>query len=231
MKLGEKNLGGAPISDQENIPGLRNVRPLRKVASECSLRVDSPNVEFHGDVAARCLEAAEKCGGNTTLYAYEFIPECRGVLTGKVAEGQVAQFGEACAAGLSYVKGRCVKPVVKNAECDEAPGGMLGDPKDHPRCEAGAECIQLGFGSDGNPLVFKCLASQAIGDACKLDLNACTSGTSCYQGKCRAKAALGGECMAEADCGAGLGCDIKGGVFGKCIERRSSIHSCDPPKP
>lgn len=230
VALGEKHYAGAPVSDQENIPCGHHVRPLRKVASECALRVESPSVEFHGDVAARCLEAAERCRF-VSFYAFDQVPACRGVVTGKVGEGQPAMFDEACAPGLSLVHGRCVKPVPKNADCAEFPGGYLGDPAAQPRCEPGAECIQTGFGADGTPLVFTCFATQATGQPCKLDLDVCASGLSCYQGKCRARSPVGGDCMKDRDCEDLLGCEISGGVFGHCVPRPTTGYSCDPPKP
>jgi hypothetical protein len=208
------------LSDQENLPALHYVKPLRAIRGECTMRVEGPNVEFHGDVAARCLEVAIERRARTTFYAFELIPECDGVVTGKVGDGQPALFAEACAPGLSFVKNHCTKPVAKNGDCDESPGGILGDPKEHPRCEAGLDCFQTGFGADGTELVFKCLTPQAIGDACKLEVNACASGSSCYQGKCRERAQAAGDCMTEGDCVEGLACEIRGGVFGHCLARK-----------
>lgn len=221
---------GAPLSDRENISAHHYVKPLRLVGTECALRAESTSVEFHGDVAARCLEAAERCGA-ITFYAFYMLPECRGVVTGKVGEGQPALFSDACAPGLSLVNGRCVKPVPKNGDCDEFPGGFLGDSSEHPRCEAGTECIQLGFGADGIPHDLRCLVAQKIGEPCKFFPDTCTDGAACYQGKCRARAQVGGVCMNQRDCVDGAMCEIKDGVFGQCVVMRTLLDSCAPPKP
>lgn len=216
QQIGDINYAKCAFSEQENSPALNYVKSIREATKECRARVESAQVEFHGEVAARCLAAAEKRGGRTTFFTFAEIPECEGVLTGKVAAGKPALFAEECATGLSFVKNRCVEPVAKFGDCDEYPGGILGKADNGERCQPGTLCFQTGFGADGMPLVFKCLPAQAEGAPCKLDDNQCTPGTSCYQGKCRARAAVGEACMRWGDCLDGHDCVIKGGVFGTC---------------
>lgn len=215
-QIGKRNLAQAPFAMQENSPALNYVKSIHAVPKECAARVESNNVEFHADVALRCLAAAEKCGPPTTFYTFAELPECEGVLTGKLGAGKPALFAEECAAGLTFVKNRCVEAVAMNGDCDEYPGGILGKADNGERCQPGALCFQTGFGADGLPLVFKCLAPQALGARCKLDTNQCQPGSSCYQGKCRQRAALGESCMRWHDCAEGLACAIEGGVFGRC---------------
>jgi hypothetical protein len=221
VALGEKNYAGAAPSERANVPTGHHfyVKDLASAPLECSMRVKSPNVEFHPEAARACLDAAAKVQG-AQFFKFSGIPECDGVVSGKAPKGTRMKFSEECGTGLSLVAGVCVEPVVEHAECDELPGGYLGDPKQHPQCKEGLACIQLTFGADGNPLVFKCLEPVDIGERCKIELAQCVPGASCYQGKCRALAEEGGVCMGDRDCGSGLGCELPGGVFGKCVQRK-----------
>jgi len=222
VQLGEENMAGAAASERANITSLDHVKPLSSVPKECSMRVESPNVEFHGDVAYRCIEAARARRRGTTLFTFEDLPECRGVLTGKATDGQPALFAEECATGFALLSNRCVKPVAKNGTCDASPGGILGNADDHPRCEPGLDCFKTRYSADGNPAEYACLTPSDIGASCKLALNTCARGSSCYQGKCRALSDVDGDCMAETDCRPGNLCSIKGGVFGKCVKQGSN---------
>lgn len=217
VALGEANMKACAVSEQANIPARVNLKSLGGVGEECTKRAQSKNVEFHGDVAAQCLAAAEKRGGRTTFWAFWRLPACRGVVTGKAAAGQPALFGEECAPGLSFVGNRCVEPVGNGGDCDQTPGGLIGDPAKVTPCKEGLACFQTYWGADGLPLEFKCIPPQPIGGRCKLDPSTCVDGAHCYQGKCRERAAEGGECMSLYDCKDGLDCEIKGGVFGKCV--------------
>lgn len=225
-KLGEQNFAQCTAEQRANTTALNYVKNIRDVPRECAIRVESANVEYHADVAYRCLEAAEKLGGKTTFYTFATISACEGVLTGKQGAGKPALYAEECASGLTFVKNRCVEPVAKDGDCDEYPGGILGKSDNGERCQPGFQCFQTGFGADGNPLVFKCLKPQKIGDRCKLDVNQCEPGSSCYQGRCRARAEAGGVCMQWGDCADGLSCSIKGGLFGTCVVAPAVVEKC-----
>lgn len=216
VDLGEKHLAKAPSSERANVPSIGVVKDLASTKKECAARVDSTKVEFHGDVAFACIEGAKKRGGSTTFFTFHLVPECQGVVTGKATDGQPALFAEECAPGTAMVSSRCVKPVAKNGKCEDYPSGLLGKTADHPRCEQGTECFMTRFSADGFPAEFACLEPRPAGSPCKLDLNTCGQGTSCYQGKCRELAAAGGDCMNDGHCQRGLGCEIKGGAFGTC---------------
>lgn len=228
VEISERNMAACAFSEQANIPSLGVVKPLSGVKQECELRVKSKNVQFHGDVAQRCVDAADRRGGKTTLYAFHRIPACNGVVTGTAAENQPANYPEECAPGLALLKNRCVKPQPKNARCPSYPGGLLGKTDEHPVCEQGLGCFLTFWSSDGFPDEYTCLEPRPVGAPCKPDANACEQGTSCYQGKCRARAALSGPCMGDGDCAPDLSCQISGGVFGTCITRPQVVESCGP---
>jgi len=222
-------MAACPVSEQANISSLDVVKPLAAVKQECEMRVKSKNVELHGDVAHRCIDAAEKRGGKTTFYMFDQLPECRGVVTGKAVENAPANYPEECAPGLALLKNRCVKPQPKNASCPAYPAGLMGKAGEHPVCEPGLGCFMTRYSADGFPAEYACLEPRPVGSPCKLDLNACEQGTSCYQGKCRALAARDGDCMGFGDCGPGLACEIKGGVFGKCVDKPAVVERCGAP--
>jgi hypothetical protein len=219
VKLGEENMAKCASSERANVDSTDRVKDLASAAKECTMRVGSANVDFHPDVAQRCLEGAKKRGGKTTFFTFFLVPECSGVLTGKAADGAPVLFAEECAPGLAMLKNHCSKPVAKNARCDDFPAGLLGKVDEHPRCQDGLACFMTFSTSDGYPSEFACMPPTDLGAPCKLDLNTCAQGSSCYQGKCRAVASEGGECMRETDCAPELTCEIKGGVFGKCVAR------------
>lgn len=228
VELGEANLAKCADSEKANVPSMGHVKSLASASKECSMRVASQNVEFQPEVAHRCIEAARQRGGRTTFFSFDLVPACSGVLTGKAAEGQPALFAEECALGLAKVENRCVRPVARNARCDDYPGGLLGTPDEHPRCEAGLACFMTNGGGDGNQAQFACLPPSESGARCKLYVNTCAQGSSCYQGRCREQASLGGECMSEGDCLAGHSCEIQGGVFGRCVARSPIPETCGP---
>jgi hypothetical protein len=213
--LSYANYKGAAQSTRDNISALHYVKPLRLVAEECRSRVQSPQVEFHPAVAARCLEAAHKRGPETTFYAFSQISDCRSVLTGKAKAGQAVRFHEECAPGLNFVRNRCRKPAAKNERCAASPGGFLGSAQ-YPRCEKGLRCFMLGRGRD-KKLIFRCLEPKQLGERCKVSLNLCAKGLACYQGKCKERGGEGATCMSSEHCRDGLHCKISGGVFGICV--------------
>jgi hypothetical protein len=200
---------------------------LFKAFSECRARVNSAKVEFHGEVAAACIAAAEARGLKTTFYVFDILPACQGVLTGKAGAGEPALYAEECASGLSMLKNRCVKPIAKHGECEAYWGGLLSKAADHLPCEAGLACLLTVGSSDGNPSVYHCLPPLAPGDRCKLGQELCGAEASCYQGRCRALASAGGECMSLLDCKPKHDCEIKGGVFGRCVASNEE-ESCNP---
>ncbi len=216
VELSEQHMASAPFSEKANLPSTGDVKPLSAVKTECAARAGSAKVEFHGGVASACIEGAKKRGGATTFFSFHLVPDCQGVVTGKATDGQPALYPEECAPGTAMVNSRCVKPVAKNGKCEDYPSGLLGKSVEHPRCEPGTECFLTRFSADGFPPEFTCLEPRPEGSPCKLDLNTCAQGTSCYQGKCRAFAASGGECMNDGHCQPGLRCEIKGGAFGTC---------------
>ena len=213
-------------SEKANVDSTDRVKDLSSAAKECSMRVESANVELHPDVALRCIEAAKKRGGKTTFFTFFLVPECSGVLTGKAGAGQPVLFAEECAPGLAMLKNHCSKPVAKNARCDDFPAGLLGKVDEHPRCEDGLGCFMTFSTSDGLPSEFACLPPSDLGAPCKLYINTCAQGSSCYQGKCRAEASAEGVCMADVDCLSGLACKIEGGVFGKCVAKPTTLDTC-----
>lgn len=216
-QIGDKNMEACAPALRANVPAMDSVKDVAAAKKECSMRVASPKVEFRPDVAHRCIAAAEKRGGKTTFFSFHLIPECNGVLGGKAVGGEPAIFAEECAPGFSFLKNRCAKPVAKNGTCEDYPGGQLGRPDEHPRCEEGLGCYMTRYSADGYPAEFACLPPQPIDARCKLGLDQCVTGSSCYQGKCRARAEAGAQCMAPGDCVAGHTCEIKGGVFGTCV--------------
>lgn len=214
VKLGEARLAKCTKDDQNQRTYL-DFKPLVEGAKQaCADRVGAAQVEFHADAAAACLEAAEKRVGPTAFATFSEIPACRGVLTGKVAKGGAAKFGEACAAGLSLRKGTCEPPAAVNAACGWDGRGVLGKPEDHPACEPGAACRDE-----------KCVKA-ALGERCDPMLGNCPDGSTCHQGKCRALAPLGGACMHDAECADGNRCDLPGGLFGRCAPRRALGEAC-----
>ena len=213
--LSHANYKGRAESSRENISALHHVKPLRLVAQECRSRVQSPQVEFHPAVGARCLEAAHKRGPGTTFYAFSEISACRGVLTGKAKAGQAVRFQEECAPGLNFVRNRCRKPAAKNKRCAASPGGFLGSAQ-YPRCEKGLGCFMLGRGWD-KELIFRCLEPKQPGERCKISLDLCAKGLACYQGKCKERGGEGATCMSSKHCRDRLHCKISGGVFGICV--------------
>lgn len=219
VKIGEQNMAQCADSERANVESTDRVKSLATASQECSMRVQSAKVEFQPEVAARCIEGAKRRGGKTTFFTFFLVPECSGVLRGKAGEGAPVLWAEECAPGLAMLKNRCVKPVAKNARCDAFPGGLLGNPDEHPRCQEGLGCFMTFSTSDGYPSEYACLPPSGLGAPCKLDLHTCAQGSSCYQGKCRALERAGGECMWDTDCLPELSCEIKGGVFGTCVPR------------
>ena len=219
VKLGEENMAKCADSERANVDSTDRVKDLASASRECTMIVGTSNVEFHPDVAARCIEGAKKRGGRTTFFTFFLVPECSGVVTGKAGEGTPVLWAEECAPGLAKLKNRCVKPLAKNARCDDFPGGLLGKADEHPRCQDGLGCFMTFSTSDGYPSEFTCLPPTDIGAPCKLDIHTCAQGSSCYQGKCRARGGNQGVCMRETDCQPELTCALEGGLFGKCVAR------------
>ncbi len=225
LKLSEANVGRCTFAEQENLsaPELDAVKSLRSIKKECEVRVRSTKATFEGGAASRCSEAAEKRGGLMTFYRFSEIPECRGVVVGTAAEGQPVLYAEECAPGLAWVNNRCAKRGAKNARCSRWASGILGDPSSHQQCEEGLACLYTRYPYEGDGGESHCLEPTPIGGPCRPRgrdprlTNLCPASTSCYQGKCRAQAAEGGECMASDDCGPRLACELKGAVFGKCV--------------
>lgn len=225
LKLSEANLGKCTAAEQQNLsaPELDAVKRLDAIKKECEIRVTSTKATFDPKAAFRCIEAAEKRGGLMTFYRFSEVPECRGVMTGTTGEGQAVLYAEECAPGLAWVNNRCAKPGAKNARCARGASGILGDPAVHTQCQAGLACLYTRYPHEGDPGEVHCLEPTPAAGACRPRgadprlTNLCSDGFTCYQGKCRAQAADGGECMSPSDCSPGLGCEIKGGVFGKCV--------------
>jgi hypothetical protein len=223
-KLSELNLGKCTRAEQDNLPApeLDAVKPMDQITRECAARVGSAKARYDPKAGQRCIDAAEKRGGLMTFYRFSEIPECRGVVTGIAAEGQPVLYAEECAPGLAWVENRCAKQGAKNAECARGTAGILGAPAQHVACEPGLACLYTRYPYEGDAGELRCLEPTSIGGACRLRgrdprlTNLCPSGTSCYQGKCRALAEEGGECMSWDDCGPRSSCVIEGGVFGKC---------------
>ena len=225
LKLSEANAGKCTPAEQQNLvaPALDAVKRLDLVKTECDVRVTSPKATFDSKVAFRCIQAAEKRGGLMTFYRFSEIPECHGVVTGTATEKQPVLYAEECAPGLAWVNNRCAKPGTKNALCARGPSGILGDPSRHVQCEDGLACLYTRYPYEGDTGELRCLDPTPIGGPCRLRgpdprlTNLCPSEATCYQGKCREKASEGGDCMTWEDCGPNLRCEIKGGVFGRCV--------------
>ena len=224
MKLGEANLAKCNKED-ENQRTYLDFKPAVGAAKEaCEARVLSAQVEFQASIASSCLAAAEKRGGATSFLAFAELPECRGVLVGKVAAGQPAKLVEECAPGLSLRNGKCEAPAKENADCAGG-GSILSELAAHPGCEAGLACRAIGDGVDGEARPAKCVKA-ALGERCDALVGNCPDGASCYQGRCRAFADLGAECMHDVDCRQGTTCDIPGGLFGKCAAPKPLGEKC-----
>lgn len=225
LKLSEANAGQCTPAEQQNLiaPALDAVKRLDLVKKECDIRVTSTKATFDPKVAFRCIQAAEKRGGLMTFYRFSEIPECHGVVTGTATEGQPILYAEECAPGLAWVNNRCAKPGKKNARCARGPSGILGDPSRHAQCQEGLACLYTRYPYEGDTGELHCLEPTPIGGPCRVRgadprlTNLCPSTASCYQGKCRERAREGEDCMSWEDCGPSLSCELKGGVFGKCV--------------
>jgi len=225
-KLGDDNLAKCADSEKANVPSMGHVKNLATAKDECSIRMKSANVEFHGDAAAKCIDAAKKHGGMMTFFRFDELPECGGVLTGKATDGQPANYAEECASGFALFGNHCQKPGALHAVCADYTGGLLSKADDHHTCDASLDCFVTKEGSDGNADELHCEKPSDAGAMCQLGVNTCPRGSSCYQGKCRPAAAAGGDCMAPRDCGPNLACEIKGGAFGKCADRAAVPETC-----
>jgi hypothetical protein len=228
VSLSEANLASCPVSEQANLPAIASVKPLFGIAKECSMRVESDNVDFRPEIAHACIEAAKRRGGKTNFYDFYLLPECRGVVGGKAGAGRPALFAEECAPGTAWLANRCVKPGTANSPCEADPGGYLGKADEHRQCEGTLGCFLTRGSFDGNPATYACLPPQPVGAPCKLDINTCEEGTSCYQGKCRTLADADGECMGYGHCKAGLECKVSGGLFGRCVAKPAVLETCAP---
>ncbi len=227
VALGERNYASCTDSQRANTPALGHLAALFNAKQECLARVNSAKVDFHGEVAAACLAAAEARAAKTTFFIFDLLPACQGVVTGKAGAGEPALYAEECASGLSMLKNRCVKPIPKHGLCEAYWGGLLGKATDHLPCEPGLACLMTEGSSDGYPAVYHCLPPLAVGDRCKLGQELCGAEASCYQGRCRALAGAGGECMSMVDCQPKQHCEIKGGVFGRCVAS-IAVEGCHP---
>ncbi len=225
VKLGEASLAKCSKEDQSAVSYLDLKNAQQTASADCTARLSSKAAEFHGDVAAKCLAACEKKAAFATFQTLEQLPECVGVLSGTVAEGQPAKNAEECASGLSLANGKCQKSAAENADCGTA-GSKLGKPDDHAACVAGLRCSSMGSESDGNTPKWRCIKARAIGEACPPNLDTCVDGAWCYQGKCRARAEVGGECMQNSDCVDPEACHIEGCAFGKCIAPKAAGEEC-----
>ncbi len=224
-KMSRANFAKCTKEDENTVSYLNFKKDIDGSKAECDKRIASTHVEFHPDVATACLAAAEKRGGDTMFFTLSLFPECEGVLTGKAKEGDAVTFGEECEAGLTPLKGKCHKPAAANAECSFMAGGVLGKTSDHPSCEAGLSCVarDLGEGQTATP---QCVKGD-VGAPCTPLANNCPPGSSCYQGKCRVFADVGGDCMGPSDCRFGTACHIAGGAFGKCEPLKKAGEACD----
>lgn len=227
VALGELNYASCTDGQKANTPALSHLASLFNAKQECLARVNSAKVEFHGEVAAACIAAAEARGAKTTFFIFDLLPACQGVVTGKAGAGEPVLYAEECSNGLSMLKNRCVKPIAKHGVCEAYWGGLLGKAADHLPCDAGLACLMTESSSDGYPAVYHCLPPLAVGDRCKLGQELCGAEASCYQGRCRALVSVGGECMSLSDCQPKQNCEIKGGVFGRCVVSKAE-EGCHP---
>lgn len=224
VKLGESTLARCNKED-ENQRTYLDFKPAVEFAKvDCKARLAS-KVEFHADVATRCLGAAEARAGNTTLGYLGYLRECDGVLTGTAALGEVVKFPEECATGSVQFSGRCAKPAALNAVCTDSAHGTLGSDTDHPSCEPNLVCRMMpGSGVDGS-FVSRCVKA-ALDERCDPLIGNCPNSATCYQGKCRERAELGVECMHDGDCKDGTMCEIPGGLVGKCAALKPLGEKC-----
>ena len=225
MKLGESTLAKCNKEDENQRTYLDFKPEVASAKADCEARTSS-KVEFHADVASRCLAAAETRGGDTTFSRLGWIRECEGVLTGTAAVGEEVKFAEECAAGTVEFSGKCAKPAAENAWCTAYGSGVLGSVADHPSCEPGLACGTMpGSGYEGDPVVSRCVKA-ALGARCDMLVGNCPRDATCYQGKCRERADLGVECMHDGDCKNGTMCEIPGGLFGKCAALKPLGDKC-----
>ena len=213
VKLGESTLAKCTKEDENQSTYLYFKPEVASAKVDCDAKLSS-RVEFHADVATRCVEAAEARQGNTTFAQLGELEACAGVLTGTAALGESVKYAEECAAGLIIFSGKCSKPSGQNTPCASFVRGALGAFADHPSCEAGLVCATM---PNTDPQAFddRCVKAE-LGARCDLLVGNCPRETTCYQGKCRERAELGVECMHDIDCKAGTMCEIPGGLFGKC---------------
>jgi len=225
VKLGESTLAKCNKDDQNQRTYLDFKPAVASAKADCEARMAS-KVEFHADVAGRCLGAAEARAGDTTFGQLRGLPECMGVLTGTAALGDAVKFGEECAPQLTVLDGKCAKPAALNAVCTDFARGTLGSDTDHPSCEPNLACRMMpGSGVDGSAFVNRCVKA-ALGERCDPLVGNCPNGATCYQGKCRERAELGVECMNDGDCKDGSMCELPGGMFGKCAAPKPLGEKC-----
>jgi len=185
---------------------------------ESTLRgaLDKNKAKIDLEAAKRCAATAES--GRKKLRDHRSLTdvaatfaECRGVVTGTLAEGADCISAMECKDGMVCASLKCSRPAKDGEKCTFIIDMGLSMVKSS--CAEGLNC-------EGNV----CKPRNPEGGACRRN-GACANGLRCVDGKC-AKAppsAEGGACDTLEDCVEGFYCPLGGG---KCTARKAAGTSC-----